>query len=88
MNKKYYRYILLFTLISTIILFAYLINRLYTVTLEDAKKSHQMQQLQMAKVVAEGINYFMEHLVRDMILLTENSKIKDNKIMIFYLRIL
>jgi len=79
MNKKHYRYIFIFTLISTIILFAYLINKLYTVTLEDAKKSHQMQQLQMAKVVAEGINYFMEHLVRDLILLTENSKSRDSK---------
>jgi len=79
MNKKFYKYILITVLISTIIFFAYLINKLYTVTLEDAKKSHQMQQLQMAKVVAEGINYFMEHLVKDMILLTENSKIGDSK---------
>jgi len=79
MNKKHYKYILITVLISTIILFAYLINKLYTVTLEDAKKNHQMQQLQMSKVVAEGINYFMEHLVKDMILLTENSKIRDSK---------
>ena len=79
MTKKYYKYILISVLTSTVILFAYLINNIYTLTLEDAKKSHQMQQLQMAKVVAEGINYFMEHLVKDMILLTENSKIRDGK---------
>jgi signal transduction histidine kinase len=79
MNKKYYKYVLILVLLSTIILFAYLINKLYTVTLEDAKKNHQMQQLQMAKVVAEGINYFMEHLVKDMSLLSENPRISNSK---------
>jgi signal transduction histidine kinase len=78
MNKKYYKYILISALVSTVILFAYLIHKIYTVTLEDAKKSHQLQQLQMAKVVSEGINYFMEHLVKDMSLLTENPEIWDS----------
>jgi signal transduction histidine kinase len=38
-----------------------------------------MQQLQMAKVVAEGINYFMEHLIKDMTLLTENANLRNKK---------
>ena len=79
MNKKYYKYILVTVLISTVLFFAYLINNIYTLTLQDAKKSHQLQQLQMVKVVAEGINYFMEHLIKDMTLLTENTNFRNNK---------
>lgn len=79
MNKKYYKYIFITTVISFVIFFIYLIIYLYSLTLEDAKKNHQIQQLQMAKVVAEGINYFMEHLVKDMRLLTDYSNIKDSR---------
>jgi signal transduction histidine kinase len=79
MNKKYYKYLLITALTSAVIVFVYFINNIYNLTLEDAKKSHQMQQLQMAKVVAEGINFFMDHLVKDMSLLTEDSEILHNK---------
>ena len=79
MKKKYYKYILISIIIVTVLTFAYLINKIYTVTLEDAKKNHQLQQLQMAKIVGEGINYFMEHLVNDMSLLVSNSKIITNE---------
>lgn len=79
MNKKYYKYILITTLLSFVIFFIYLIIYLYSLTLDDAKKNHQIQQLQMAKVVAEGINYFMEHLVKDMRLLTEYPNIRDSR---------
>ena len=79
MKKKYYKYILITVLAGTIVLFVYLINNIYTLTLEDAKKNHQMKQLQMAKIIAEGINYFMEHLIKDMTLLTGNPQFQDGK---------
>lgn len=79
MKKKYHKYILISVILISVLTFAYLINKIYRVTLEDAKKNHQLQQLQKAKIVAEGINYFMEHLVNDMSLLVTNSKIITNK---------
>ncbi len=57
------------------VLFLFLVNRIYTNTLEDAKRDHQLQQLEMAKSVAQGINFFIEHLVRDMKLLTHNPDV-------------
>jgi signal transduction histidine kinase len=78
-KKKYHKYILISVIIISVLTFAYLINKIYNVTLDDAKKNHQLQQLQKAKIVAEGINYFMEHLVNDMSLLVTNSKIITNK---------
>lgn len=70
--------LLKFALVSSIgfviLIFAYLINEIYTITLEDAKKNHQMQQLEMARVVSEGVGYFLEHLIKDMELLTSSRQ--------------
>lgn len=77
MYKKYHKIILIAVLLLTVLLFAYLIQKIYSVTIDDAKKNHQTQQLQMAKVVSSGINYFMDHLVNDMILLIDNTKVNQ-----------
>lgn len=80
MIKKNYKYIFFFALILITALFLFLINNIYSLILEDTKKSHQMQQLEMTKVVSEGISFFLDHLVKDMNFLTSNPKLKDDKI--------
>jgi signal transduction histidine kinase len=67
MNKaKLSKYFLALTILSVVIVFIYLIDKIYSVTLEDAKLSHQQQQMEMVKLVSEGIDYFLEHLIKDM----------------------
>ena len=75
MKKSSKKYFIAAGIILLIILFLFLVNRIYSSTLEDAKKNHQLQQLEMAKSVAQGINFFIEHLVRDMKLLTHNPDV-------------
>ena len=72
MKRNSGKYLIITGVILLTVLFLFLVNRIYTNTLEDAKKNHQLQQLEMAKSVAQGINFFIEHLVRDMKLLTHN----------------
>ncbi len=72
MKRNRGKYLVITGVILLTVLFLFLVNRIYTNTLEDAKKNHQLQQLEMAKSVAQGINFFIEHLVRDMNLLTHN----------------
>lgn len=80
MIKKNYKYLFFFALISITALFLFLINNIYSLILEDTKKSHQMQQLEMTKVVSEGISFFLDHLVKDMDFLTSNPKLKNDNI--------
>ncbi len=76
---KYFKYILAGSIAVVILLFVYLIDEIYSITLEDAKKNHQQQQLEMVKVVSEGVGFFLEHLIKDMELLTSSQKIKLNQ---------
>lgn len=39
-----------------------------------------MQQLEMTKVVSEGISFFLDHLVKDIDFLTTNSKLKNDSV--------
>ena len=78
MIKKKYKYLFFITLISITVLFLFLVNKIYSLILEDTKKSHQMQQLEMAKVVSEGISFYMDHLVKDMDFLTNNPKLEED----------
>ena len=80
MIKKNYKYLFVIVLISITALFLFLINNIYSLILEDTKKSHQMQQLEMTKVVSEGISYFMDHLVKDMDFLTRNLQLENDKL--------
>jgi signal transduction histidine kinase len=72
------KYFITAGIILLIIVFLYLVNTIYGSTLEDAKHDHQLQQLEMAKSVAQGINFFIEHLVRDMELLTHSPDVLSN----------
>jgi signal transduction histidine kinase len=75
MKKKSRKYFITSGIILIVFVFLILVNRIYTSTLEDAKHDHQLQQLEMAKSVAQGINFFIEHLVIDMKLLTHNPDV-------------
>ncbi len=75
MNRSLKKYLVAASIILLVVIFLFLVNRIYTSTLEDAKHNHQMQQLEMAKSVSQGINFFIEHLVRDMKLLTRNPDV-------------
>ncbi|GMR25630.1 MAG: hypothetical protein BMS9Abin39_0942 [Ignavibacteria bacterium] len=48
-----------------------LIFKIYNLTLQEAKTSHQQQQMQMAKTAVQGISYYLDHLVGDMNLLND-----------------
>jgi len=75
MKRSLKKYLIAATILLLVVIFLFLVNRIYSSTLEDAKHNHQMQQLEMAKSVSQGINFFIEHLVRDMKLLTHNPDV-------------
>lgn len=75
MKRKLRKYIITSGIILLVLIFLFFVNKIYTSTLEDAKHDHQLQQLEMAKSVAQGINFFIEHLVRDMKLLAHNPDV-------------
>ena len=64
-NLRYTKYILASVIILSVIIFLNIIEKIYTVTLNDAKINHQKQQLEMVKIVSEGLVYFIDHLVKD-----------------------
>jgi len=75
MKRNFKRYFIASGIVLLVLIFLYFVNKIYTNTLDDAKYDHQLQQLEMAKSVAQGINFFIEHLVRDMKLLTHNPDV-------------
>lgn len=77
MKRNLKRYYIIAGIILLVSVFLYFVNEIYTKTLDDAKYDHQLQQLEMAKSVTQGINFFIEHLVRDMKLLTHNPDVID-----------
>jgi signal transduction histidine kinase len=79
MQKRINKYIFTGLLIGVAAVFLFLTNLIYNLTLEDAKKNHQLQQLEMAKVVSEGTKYFLYHLVKDMELLTTNAGLAERR---------
>jgi signal transduction histidine kinase len=56
--------------VAFMIFFALAIVYVYDLTLNDAKKSHQLQQIEMAKSMATGIDFYLKHLLEDMHLLS------------------
>ncbi len=78
MQKGINKYLLSASLLLFALVFLFLTNQIYTLTLEDAKRNHQQQQLEMAKVVTEGVRYFVNHLVKDMQLLTNNPSFRTS----------
>ncbi|HEX2960554.1 MAG TPA: ATP-binding protein [Ignavibacteriales bacterium] len=73
-HKKYW---LVLGPVVFVVLFASLIVGIYKNTLDDIKKDHQFQQLEMTKSTAQGITYLIHHLVSDIRLLSNYPGIKD-----------
>lgn len=84
MKKRINKYLLSASLFLFAAVFLFLTNQIYTLTLEDAKRNHQQQQLEMAKVVTEGVRYFVYHLIKDMQLLTNNPSLRSDKDNVFH----
>lgn len=91
MNKR--RIFNLFYLSATVIalaVFVLLVSRWYSLILEDAKISHQKQQLEMSKTSAIGIQIFFDHLSSQMSLgnyaaaILENDREKDYTLNVFF----
>ena len=61
--------------LAFMIFFLYAVIQIYTLTLNEAKKSHQQQQMEMAKAVALGIDTYLHHIIEDMRLLNLISEI-------------
>ena len=73
------KYSLIAGTIIFVIIFASLISEIYKRTLDDAKKDHQLQQLEMSKTAAKGINYLLDHLFNDMKFLANYAKMKKEE---------
>ncbi len=71
MRKKIINTLLIFTgtaALMVVILIA--VIKIYDMILRETQKSHQLQQMEMAKAAALGISTHLDHLVEDMHLLT------------------
>jgi signal transduction histidine kinase len=67
MKKIFFNtYSLIIGTIIFVLIFAFLISEIYERTLDDTKRDHQLQQLEMSKTAAQGINYLLDHLFNDM----------------------
>lgn len=79
-RKKLFNLFYFFVVTLALTIYIFLVLRWYNVILEDAKLSHQNQQLEMAKTSAIGIQIFFDHLIAEMdlgndeVYLIENSK--------------
>lgn len=63
-------FVIFFGTITFMILVIIAVIKIYNLTLNDSKKSHQLQQMEMAKAAGNGIRIYLDHLVEDMHLLT------------------
>ena len=63
---KFNKYWFISGTIAFIVIFTFLVTDIYEQTLDETKRDHQLQQLEMAKTAAQGINYLIEHLFSDM----------------------
>jgi signal transduction histidine kinase len=61
------------------LIFAFLTSEIYKQTLDDTKKDHQIQQLEMAKTVAQEINYLLNHIINDMKFISNYAKTNEEK---------
>ncbi|MGB5895312.1 MAG: hypothetical protein WBG58_14140, partial [Ignavibacteriaceae bacterium] len=73
------KYSLIVGTIIFVIIFASLISEIYNRTLDDTKRDHQLQQLEMSKTVAKEINYLLDHIFNDMKFLANHAKTKKEE---------
>jgi signal transduction histidine kinase len=64
------------TIIVTVI-FIYAVLQIYEITLSDAKKNHQLQQMEMAKAASLGISIYLNQLKDDLYLFSNFPGVKD-----------
>lgn len=74
--SRYKKYWLVLGPVMFVVLFASLIVGIYKNTLDDIKRDHQFQQLEMTKSTAQGITYLIHHLVGDIKLLSYYPEIR------------
>lgn len=80
MNRRItFNIIYLASTLIVLLIFAALVYRWYNVILEDAKFSHQKQQLEMSKISAMGIQIFFNHLISEMNVGQDGASISPNK---------
>lgn len=77
------KYTFIFSIIIFILVSAFLISDIYKRTLDDTKKDHQLQQLEMSKTAAQGINYLLDHFFSDMRFLAAQAEKNYNDIHTF-----
>lgn len=77
-RKRTFNIIYLTATTIAITIFAFLVYRWYNVILEDAKLSHQKQQLEMSKTSAIGIQIFFDHLIAEMNLGSDAAYLIEN----------
>jgi signal transduction histidine kinase len=73
------KYSLIVGTIIFVLIFAFLISEIYKRTLDDIKRDHQLQQLEMAKTAAQGINYLLDHFFNDMKFLANFAETKKEE---------
>ena len=73
------KYSLIIGTIIFVLIFAFLISEIYKRTLDDTKRDHQLQQLEMSKTAAQGINYLLDHIFNDMKFLANYAKSKKEE---------
>lgn len=73
------KYSLIVGTIIFVLIFAFLISEIYERTLDDTKRDHQLQQLEMSKTAAQGINYLLDNIFNDMKFLANYAKSKKEE---------
>lgn len=68
------RYLILSGTVTLIVIFLFAVIKIYELTLNEAKNSHQLQQMEMAKAATIGISTYLDHIVEDMRLLAFYEK--------------
>ncbi|MGE5621087.1 MAG: sensor histidine kinase [archaeon] len=75
--SRHRKYWLIMGPVIFVVLFASLIAGIYRNTLDDIKKDHQFQQLEMTKSTAQGITYLIDHLANDIKMLSSYPGIRN-----------
>ncbi len=75
-DLRFNKYWMISGIIAFVILFTFLVVDIYNRTLEDEKLNHQMQQLQMVKATAQGIDFFIQYLVNDIRFLSSAKEVQ------------
>lgn len=71
-NKEYSTFFIIALTIIIAVLFLLAVHNLYSNTLQDEKIKHQNQQLEMIRTAETGINFYIKHLVEDILFLSQS----------------